>query len=149
MGYTDEQKAEAVRLYVEVGASAAARKIGCSRDIIYDWLSRYPTLVGDEKAKERRQARVLMRETKREAGRDAILDAYLAGAVTAAGIASDPDQAKAYQLLSVGAGTFLDKYRLEMGESTSRTELHTDSQIDRELARAVDEFRRQTDALPG
>lgn len=126
---------EAVRLYVEVGAAEAARQVGCSRDTIYEWLGQFPTLVGDEKDKERREARVLAREAKREAGRDAILDAWLAGAVTAAGIANDPKQAKAYQSLSIGVGTFLDKYRLEMGEATGRTETWSMANLDAEAQR--------------
>jgi transposase-like protein len=135
MVYTDEQKAEAVRLYVEVGASAAAREIGCSRDTVYEWLALYPTSVGDEKEKERREARVLAREAKREAARDAMLDAWFAGAVTAAGIASDPKQARAYQSLSIGAATFQDKFRLEMGEHTDRTQVVTLGLIEREVER--------------
>lgn len=64
-----------------------------------------------------------------------MLDAWLAGAVTAARIGSDPEQAKAYQALSIGVGTFEDKYRLEMGESTGRTETLTLGLVEQNIQR--------------
>lgn len=145
MIYTDEQKTEAVRLYVEVGASEASRLIGCSRDSVYEWLALHPTSVGDLKEKERRAARVLMREAKREAARDAMLDAWMIGAATAASIASDPSQARAYQLLSTGVGTFEDKYRLEMGEATNRTITEGADDIDRSVTQLVAEMARRSE----
>lgn len=144
-----DEKTEAVRLYVELGATEAARQVGCSRDTIYEWLGQYPTAVGDEKEKERRAEQVLRREAKREAGRDAILDAWVTGAVTAALIASDPRQSKAYQLMSIGVGTLLDKYRLEMGEATSRTINEGADDIDRSVVQLVAEMARRGDPPDG
>ena len=53
--------------------------------------------------------------------------------------AADPSDAKSFQLLSVGWGTFLDKFRLEMGEATGRTEsvdlASAESRVDQEIIR--------------
>jgi transposase-like protein len=159
MVYTDEQKAEAVRLYLEVGPDEAAKATGCSRRQVYRWLGSHG--VSPKKPDERRAETEARHYEKREQLRELLLDQ----AADALHRMKEPHidyrgkdsnrvewetaPAGAFRDYALAAAILIDKYRLEMGESTSRTELHTDSQIDRELARAVDEFRRQTDALPG
>lgn len=135
MVYTDEQKAEAVRLYLEVGAVEAAKTVGCTSRSIYLWLGDFTDLK-DEKREQARQETAARHQAKREALREAILDAAFAGALAAQNI-GDP---KAYQALSIGVGTFLDKYRLEQGETTGRTEVL--GPLDLELTRIADELQR-------
>lgn len=115
MPYTTEQKTEAVRLYIEHGPDEAARIIGCGRMSIYRWLADTP--VPDEKREAQRLETAIRHQLKREALREALLDAAMAGAA-----AIDLTDPKGFQALSIGVGTFLDKYRLEMGETTARTE---------------------------
>lgn len=115
MPYTTEQKTEAVRLYIEVGPEEAAKQIGCSRRAVYDWLGLYG--VQTKKPDEQRAETELRHTAKREALREALLDGALMGA--AALTTTDP---KGFQALTVGIGVLLDKYRLERGETTSRTE---------------------------
>lgn len=143
MTYTDEQKAEAVRLYVEYGADYAAETIGCSRVTIWRWLGQFATVATQKREAVREQAAYRW-DAKREALRETMMDAALAGAAMARELADDPAQAKAFQAFSIGVGTFLDKVRLELGESTSRVESLDASRVDIELARTVEEWRIQT-----
>lgn len=143
MVYTDEQKAEAVRLYVELGPDEAARTIGCSRRAIYGWLGMHG--VQTKKPDEQRAETEARHAAKREALREALLDAALQGA--AAVDTSDP---KGYQALAIGVGTFLDKYRLENGESTGRTEslTLTADLLESEIQRLENELGKQAPANP-
>ena len=139
MTYTAEQKAEAIRLYVEVGPDEAARTIGCGRMTIYRWLS--DTSVPSEKREAERLATIARHQAKREALREALLDAALAGAA-----AIDTHDPKGFQALSIGVGTFLDKYRLEMGESTGRTETLTLGFMESEVERLEIELGKRAPA---
>lgn len=138
MTYTDEQKAEAVRLYVEVGPDEAAKQIGCSRRAIYDWLGLYS--VQTKKPDERRAETEARHSAKREALREALLDAALSGAS-----ALDTTDPKGFQALAVGVGIFLDKYRLERGEATSRTITEGADDIDRSVVQLVAEMARRSE----
>jgi transposase-like protein len=128
MVYTDEQKAEAVRLYVEVGPEEAAKTIGCSRRAVYNWLGLHG--VQAKKPDEQRAETELRHTAKREALREALLDAALTGAA-----ALDTSDPKGFQSLAVGVGILLDKYRLERGEHTDRTQVVTLGLVERELER--------------
>lgn len=139
MTYTDEQKAEAVRLYVEVGPDEAAKQIGCSRRAIYDWLGLYS--VQTKKPDERRAETEARHTAKREALREALLDAALSGAS-----ALDTADPKGFQALAVGVGIFLDKYRLERGESTGRTETLTLGLVESEVQRLEAELGKRAPA---
>lgn len=128
MAYTEEQKAEAVRLYIELGPDEAAKQIGCSRRSVYDWLGLYG--VQTKKPEEFRAETEIRHTAKREALREALLD----GALMAAS-ALDTDDPKGFQALTVGIGVLLDKYRLERGEHTDRTQHVTIGLIEREVER--------------
>lgn len=138
MIYTDEQKAEAVRLYLEVGAEDAAESIGCSRRQVYRWLGSHSVTV--QKNEDRRAETAERHQTKREALREALLDAALLGASSL-----DPKDPKGFQALAIGTATFLDKYRLEMGEATGKTEsiTLTGGILEAEIQRLESELGKQ------
>lgn len=128
MVYTEAQKAEAVKLYVELGPDEAAKQIGCSRRSIYGWLGLHG--VQTKKPEEFRVETEIRHTAKREALREALLD----GALMAAS-ALDTDDPKGFQALTVGIGVLLDKYRLERGEHTDRTQVVTVGLIEAEIQR--------------
>lgn len=135
MPYTEAQKKKAVELYVEHGADTAASETGCSRQTIYNWLGL------DSVKPEKREQIVQRHQEKREALREALLDKALQGI-----IAADPSDPRGFQSLSIGAATFLDKYRLEMGEHTARTVQEGSEDIDRSVAQLVAELNRRAKA---
>lgn len=156
MVYTDEQKAEAVRLYLEVGPDEAAKAIGCSRRQVYRWLGRHG--VTPKKPEEQRADTELRHFQRREELRDLLLDQALdmlhrmnemhveyrqedGKPEEVVHVVPAPKDCQSY---AVAAGILIDKYRLEMGESTSRTESLDASRVDIELARTVEEWRIQT-----
>ena len=141
--FTQEQKAEAVKLYLEVGPEEAAKAIGCSKRSIYGWLGEFCIDVKDEKREQRRQETALRHEAKREALREALLDAALLGVASL-----NPADPKGYQALAIGTATFIDKYRLENGEATGKTETVTltSGLLESEIQRLENELGKRAPA---
>ncbi len=118
--YTDAQKAEAVELYVEVGTAEAARRIGVTGRTITNW-AKAAGVTSQERVQKTESAREVLQATqaeKREELRVLLLDAGIHH-VTQSIAADTGRDAQAYM---TGAGIGIDKYRLEMGEATGRTE---------------------------
>ena len=143
MNYTDAQKAEAVELSVDVGATEAARQTGISKRSINTWRNQagHTARANIKKTEAASAVLAAAAREKRLDIHELLLDNVIAGLK-----ASDPSDAKAFQLLSVGCATHLDKYRLEMGEATGRTETvdlpSAESTIDVEVARLVEQLDR-------
>lgn len=133
MVYTAEQKAEAVRLYIEHGPDAAARQIGCSRRAVYHWLGLHG--VQTKRPEEVRAETEIRHTAKREALREALLDGALMGAS-----ALDTADPKGFQALTVGIGVLIDKYRLERGEHTDRTQVVTIGWIEQQVQKLESEL---------
>ena len=116
MNYTDAQKAEAVKLYVEVGTAEAARRIGASKASIVGW-AKAAGVTSQAKVQKTEVAREVLAAVtarKREELRELLLDAGIRHVERS--IAADSGrEAQAYM---IGAGIGIDKYRLEMGEAT-------------------------------
>ena len=110
----DEQRAEAVDLYVEYGTAKAARLTGISSRSIRGW-AKAPGVAAarDKNLSDASERLALQQKADRAELRSVLIGKALVGAQ-----AADPSDPKGFQLLSVGVGTFLDKYRLEMGEAT-------------------------------
>jgi transposase-like protein len=114
MPYTDEQRAEAVDLYVEHGAAEAARRTGISSRSIRGWAKTADVAAArDKNLIDAADRLALQQKADRAELRSVLIRKALIGAQ-----AADPSDPKGFQLLSVGVGTFLDKYRLEMGEAS-------------------------------
>ncbi len=114
MPYTNQQKAEAVDSYVEHGAAEAARRTGISSRSIRGWAR----AAGVAAARDKNLIDASDRLALQQKADRAELRSVLIGKALVGAQAADPSDPKGFQLLSVGVGTFLDKYRLEMGEAT-------------------------------
>lgn len=121
----------ALDIYRTQGATAAALAIGCSRQTVYDWLA---DSLSTDTEKERQIAEAVARRTiLREHARTRMVYTYLRlidrctesmKIVTKDGVEMELAEptAEATQKFATAAAIFIDKLRLEMGESTGRTE---------------------------
>jgi transposase-like protein len=155
--YTDEQKAEALALYDQVGAANACRLLDfeVSPGTVRVWahragLKRYDSqkVEAAVAAHVARQAelREEMRELALSSAVEMLLRLYEPQFVgyndEGEALFAKPG-ARDCQAYATAYGILNDKYRLEMGESTSRTETLDASRVDIELARTVEEWRIQ------
>lgn len=155
MPYTEEQKAEAVELAQEVGTSEASRRTGASATSIKRWTADagLTDQTKREKTEAAREQLAIQRAKKREDLRNLLLDKaldllgrmdeehkdYRGKDVTA--VYWDKAPSGATKDYATAAAILIDKFRLEMGEATGRTEVHGD--LDREIASRLGEWERQ------
>lgn len=155
MNYTETEREMALDIYRTQGATAAAQAIGCSRQTIYDWLA--DSLSTDALKKEAAEEALTRQAVLRVHAQNRLLFTYLrlidrcteeTKIITKEGkeLTLPEPSAEATQKLATAAAILIDKFRLEMGEATSRSELTDASKIDLELARTVEEWRNQTHA---
>ena len=98
MPYTDEQRAEAVALYVEVGAAEAARLSGVSPRSIRGWAKATGVAAArDKNLIDGADRLALQQKADRAELRSALIGKALVGAQ-----AADPSDPKGLQLLGVG-----------------------------------------------
>ena len=149
MVYPEAMKAEALRLYAEVGPSEAARRTGIPKTTISGW-ARKSGLRTDASAKTRAatEAAAARNGERREAIRakfleriDRALDRMVERYVEYVGkdgnyVEYPEPPGGAMRDLAITAATLLDKYRLEMGETTARSEVNIRGRIE-EIARAM------------
>lgn len=137
--YTAEQRADALRLYQLKGPHAASRETDIPAATISSWAKRSGIRMVDVKTRYPREAIEELR-AKRGAIREELqlrmlatalhlverIDEphvdYLRGADGIEAVTYQTAPAKAAQAYSVAAGILLDKYRLELGEATERSE---------------------------
>jgi hypothetical protein len=131
MPYTPEQRANAVALADKHGPAEASRQTGIPRRTISSW--RKPAQA-NQKTVQARQALA----DKRVHLSNILLDKALVFA-EALQPGKDP------RTNATALGIIIDKYRLEQGEVTDRTETLTQTEVDREIEVAVNEWRRQFD----
>jgi len=132
MQYTPEQKAETLESYREVGASQAARDNGIPLRTVFSWASDAGLTSYAEDEKKRAERLTAKREAIRELLLDRILDMLTTETVK-------PSDAR---FNATAVGIFIDKYRLEAGEATTRNEQMGESEIDRAIRRGLDELER-------
>jgi transposase-like protein len=153
--YTKADKEKAVALYLEHGAGHAAAQLGCTERTIYRWLGEVNvSRVTDEKRAAERDETLTRHQAKRSAIREQMLDAALdllarlrephtdyrgKDVVPVHWEVAPSGDAQRYV---TSVGILIDKYRLEMGETTGRQEHLTFSPADLELQRVLDEFNR-------
>lgn len=154
--FTDEQRAEAIRIYNENGATKAAETTGCSRQTIYTWIRAH--LSSDvEKSEEELHELDIYHQHLRLRAQHRILERIddLFDRMDQPHIDFRGKDANQVTFPTAGSGDIknyvtsiailIDKYRLERGEATSRThaKIEVDDGIDGELRRTVDEWKRQ------
>ncbi len=159
MPYTVEQKQEAVDLYTTVGTAEAARQTGVTTRTITNW-AKAAGVTSEERAKTVKhvdKGRAAANEARRQRLRDTILEkaedmlnrmdqAHHDFKVVGKRVEQvDWGQARSTDVknYAVAFGVLLDKYRLEMGETTSRTEvsvMEAESVIDAELKKLAEKL---------
>lgn len=137
MPYTTQQRAEAVALADKHGPAEASRQTGIPRRTISSWRTT-TAQASIQKTKNARDTLKAQNETKREHLRQLLLDKAVAFAESLT-----PGD-KAVRTDATALGILIDKYRLEMGEATGRTEnvdlAQAESRIDAEIARLAEEM---------
>ncbi len=114
--YTDQQKSDAVDLYVEHGTAEAARRTGITGRTMTRW-AKAAGIVSQDRIEKTEQARDVLAATqaeKREELRVLLLDAP----IRLVRQALEAEKARDAQSWMIAAGIGVDKFRLEMGEAT-------------------------------
>ena len=136
--YTDTQKQDAVDLYLKHGTAEAARRTGITGRSIIRWANK--SGVSQDKAEQTEAAREALaakNAERRERIRSSILvkvedilgrmdmphHDYRAAGKELHRVEWDTARSGDVKNYAVSMAILLDKYRLEMGESTSRTEV--------------------------
>jgi transposase-like protein len=129
--YTPDQRIQAVALADEVGPAEASRRLNIPKRTISSW--RKPAHA-NQKTLAARQALA----DKRTHLSNILLDKAVI-------FAEALEPGKDPRTNATALGIIIDKYRLEQGEVTDRTESVTQTEVDREIEVAVNEWRRQFD----
>lgn len=139
--YTDEQRAEAVACYQEHGTAETSRLLEIPRTTIIDWASKADVIVRTVSEKTL-EARAVRHEAKRAEMRELLLD-------RAVGILErmeGPGKPGDMRNMAISVGILIDKYRLEMGETTSRTFIEGTDDVDRRISQLVAEMESRSQA---
>lgn len=160
--YTDDQRAEALALYVEHGPSETARQTGIPKATVAAWARRGS--VHTEHTSEKTQAATEQAAANARAKREQLKRDLLDKAVDLLARMDQPHQefvgvkgneviydrapAVAVKAYATSVGILIDKLRLEEGTATSREEHVNVSEVDRELERLAAELRSRTGSTP-
>lgn len=170
MPYTEEQRAEALRLYVDEGPDIAAQQTGISVRTIYRWAAAEG--VSTTATSERTQAATTAAKARAALNRAELHALLLEQAVKALHSMDEevpkpitviegrtrsehwemvPADPKDKKELALTAAVLLDKFRLESGEATGRTEslTVTDGLSDDEKRRLREAVARAAGAEAG
>lgn len=156
--YTDAERQMALDIYRTRGATAAANAIGCARQTVYQWLA--DELSDDtegQKLKESETRQTVMRSYLRERLlynairlNDRVAEGFTF--ITKDGNVIELDEVPGFEALKLitASAVALDKYRLERGESTGRTESVTITlgMVEAEIARREAEMGHVADPNP-
>ena len=153
--YSDEQRAEALSLYVEHGTAHASDATGIPRRTLLEWVTKEgfaqarakkTEAARDQLARDHAVRREELRVLMLDKARDALLrmdEEHIEYRCKDARPVTYPRApADAFAKYALAFCQLFDKYRLEMGEPTSRSEW-AESGIDRELRKTVAEWQRQ------
>jgi hypothetical protein len=152
--YTEKQKVEALKLYVEHGPAEAARRTGIARATISKWAQRKGvTVTRNSKTRAATEAAKAAAAEKRATMREKMIDKWH-------GIMDRIDEPHqefvgqqgkevSYKVAPSGAVrhyvqsavSLLEKIRLEEGQATDRTEHTTQSEFDREVRELTEKVR--------
>ena len=122
--YTEEEKARAVALAIEVGQYRAAKDLGIPRTTLAHWLS-LAGATGTDDGRKRLEAANEARDIRIAEKRSIIMEGFADLAIVCINYAKDPGTlARDVKDYTISAATSLDKLMLMMGEATSRDE-HT------------------------
>lgn len=140
--YSPKQKAEAIDLWKQHGTAETARQTGISTRTIKRWVKADPTAQADTKQTDTAR-RELARRTRERRER---IRSLLLERTQDLLEAMHPDASRAGDIRSyaVAVGILIDKFRLEMGEATGRSEQisveQAVSRLDEEIAEMLAEM---------
>lgn len=152
--YTDDERVHALELYATDGPTAVERQLGIPKTTVAGWAA--AAGVGTVR-NERIAAAVDAARLDRELVREHLRDEMLRRAVDLLDRMDEPhvdfkgkDAAKVTypkpspsgcQAYATAAAILLDKFRLEVGEVTGRTETRTSDHLDREIEELVEQLQ--------
>ena len=144
MKYTDKQRQQALTLYTEHGATHAANETGISRRSILRWANEACLSQARAEKTEAARAMLALRHNQlREELRVRLLEKALDAldrmdekhidykGKDAHQVSWEVAPSGAFKDYATGAAILIDKYRLEMGETTSRTTVEGSNDISR------------------
>lgn len=141
--YTDDEKAEAVAVYVEHGLAEAARRTGIPKPTLSNWVTPEQRSAQAERSAAKTAAATAAHRRWIEEQRIVAQREFMETAVHCARQARlVEDGHQAFSLTKAG-GTALDKVRLELGEVTDRTEHRTVDQVTAEVERLAEEMAQR------
>jgi transposase len=158
MTYSDKQKSEALKLYVELGTAEASRRTKVNPRTLKHWVQAAGlSQARAEKTETAREALAKERGEKRERLRNLLLDKAIDlinrmdephkdfRGKDADEVWWDKAPAGAVQNYATSVAILIDKYRLEMGEATNRGESNVtisdaESIIDQAIISLTDEL---------
>ncbi len=161
MPYTQEQQRETVDLAVEHGTAETVRRTGISGTTVKRWVAPAGNTVqtNTKKTELARQHLAVRRDEKREQLRTLLLDKAI-GLLERFDVEHKDYRGKDVQEVywdrapsgatkeyAIAVGILIDKFRLEMGEHTGRTEvdlISAESRIDAEIRRLSDDVAAKT-----
>ena len=157
MKYTDEQRQQALDLYVDVGSAEASRRLDIPARTIRHWATQADLAQARGQKTEAARAMLAirhaeMREELRARLLEKALDAldrmdqihYDYKGKDAKKVEYEVAPSGAFKDYATGAAILIDKYRLEMGETTSRVHHEGTDDIDRSVRNLVAELERRS-----
>lgn len=156
--YTDQQRTEALDLYLDVGTAETSRRLDIPKRTIRHWANQAQLAAarGENLEAAHRQL-ALQHEEMRQELRSRLLEQaidaldhmnaphidYKGSAVMKVEYSEAP--ADAWKAYAVTAGILIDKYRLEVGEPTARIHARHEvgDDVDSELRRTITEWETQ------
>jgi len=154
--YSPEAKAEALRIYEKEGPSEAARQTGIAKQRITQWAkiagvrTSAPQRMAEATQMRRLQGEAFREEVKEKLLRrvDTALELMVTQTTTHVGqqgkeVTYERPPAQDFRHYAMSAGILVDKFRLESGESTAKTEHVNQTEFDAEV-KALTEKLKET-----
>lgn len=155
--YTDAERVQALALYETDGPTAVEERLGVPKQTVSDWAK----AAGVRTVRnERTAAAVDAARLDRELVREQLRDEMLRRALDLLGRMDEPHvdfkgkdasevtypkpSPSGCQSYATAAAILLDKFRLEVGEVTGRTETRTSDHLDREIEELVEQLQAKS-----
>ena len=148
MGYTPEQKQQVITMWPELGTAETERLTGVPARTILRYVNE-AGLMSHDRQEKTAEMRAAMSEKVVAAWGDFRQQEALAAGSTAARMrraaieASDERDSNLLRARVIAYGIFIDKAELLSGQATQRIALWAESEIDRDLRKAIEEMEEK------
>jgi hypothetical protein len=148
VGYTPEQKQQVIALWPEFGTAETERLTGVPARTIIRYVNEAGLMTQDRQEKTAEARAALSEKVAAAWGDFRAQEALAAGSAAnrmrrAAIEASDERDAGLLKARVVAYGIFIDKAELLSGQATQRIEMWAESEIDRDLKKAIEEMEER------